>query len=142
MKPGHIFQITSAIIDNNYKKYKHNKLFPNYIEQNHIYKKSNYLSSDIITIYDYNNSELNNSVTDILQKDINNKLFLGPESIYITMLLSNQLNIPSMCIGLIGDINHEKDKNYINKDYEIKIITYFLQKNFPKKNKMWSVIFN
>ena len=28
----------------------------------------------------------------------------------------------------------EKDKNYINKDYEIKIITYFLQKNFPKKN--------
>lgn len=127
MKSGNIFQIKSAIIDNNNKKYKNNKLFPDYIEQKNVYTKTQYLINDTISIYDYDNDDLNNDVTDIVynNNNNNNKQLIGPESIYITMLLSNELNIPSICIGLVNekDIDNE---NKLNKDFEKKIMTTFL----------------
>jgi hypothetical protein len=125
MKSGNIFQIKSAIIDNNNKKYKNNKLFPDYIEQKNVYTKTQYLINDTISIYDYDNDDLNNDVTDIVYNNNNNKQLIGPESMYITMLLSNELNIPSICIGLVNekDIDNE---NKLNKNFEKKIMTTFL----------------
>ena len=127
MKSGNIFQIKSAIIDNNNKNYKYNKLFPDYIYQTHIYTKTKYLINDTITIYNYNNDDLNNEASDIINNNNNNnKQLIGSESIYITMLLSNQLNIPSICIGLSSENETENNKNKLNKDFEKKIMTTFM----------------
>jgi hypothetical protein len=131
MKQGSVFQVTSAIIDNNYKKYKNNKMFPDYIEQNNIYKKTDYFTKNTVTICDYNTSELVNEATKELINNKNSKLFIGSESIYITMLLSNMVNIPSICLCLnYGEGNEnldEKGNSRINKDYEIKILTSFMK---------------
>jgi hypothetical protein len=51
---------------------------------------------------------------------------MGPESIYITMLLSNEFNIPSICIGLVSEKDKDADDNKLNKDSGKKIMTTFL----------------
>ena len=126
MKGGNVLQIKSAIIDNNNKKYKNNKLFPDYIEQKNVHTNTKYLIKDTISIHEYDNSDLNNEVTNIVYDNNNIKQLVGPESIYITMLLSNEFNIPSICIGLVSEKDKDTDDNKLNKDSEKKIMTTFL----------------
>ena len=126
MKGGNVLQIKSAIIDNNNKKYKNNKLFPDYIEQKNVHTNTKYLIKDTISIHEYDNSDLNNEVTNIVYDTNNIKQLMGPESIYITMLLSNKFNIPSICIGLVSEKDKDTDDNKLNKDSEKKIMTTFL----------------
>ena len=64
-----IFHINSCIISNDFKNYKYNDSFPNYIELNNIYKKTNYLTNDTITICNYDNTNLKNEIYEIIKND-------------------------------------------------------------------------
>ena len=99
LPPENIFHINSCIISNDYKNYKYDNFFPNYVEINNIYKKTNYLIDDTITIVNYDSTNLQNKVYDIVKNNTSDKMVIGSESIYITSLLSNYLNIPCLCIG-------------------------------------------
>jgi len=112
-KPEHIFHMTSCVIHNDFKNYKYNSEFPNYIECAYIYKKTKYLIKDTITINNSNNytnsnnKKLNNLITsnasNISEASNVNKIFTGPESIYITFLLSNYFSIPCVTLGVTYD---------------------------------------
>jgi hypothetical protein len=151
-KPEHIFHITSCVIDNDFKNYKYNTEFPNYLECNYIYKKTKYLIRDTITINNYNNnimnssSNTNNSNTNnsnnnklnnlILSNTPNtsqannlNKILTGPESIYITFLLSNYFSIPCVTLGVtyneqsdLSDLSDLSDSKKQLKHISDKII--------------------
>jgi hypothetical protein len=111
-----IFHINSCIISNDFKNYKYNDSFPNYIELNNIYKKTNYLTNDTITICNYDNTNLKNEIYEIIKNDRTNKIVIGPESIYVTILLSNYFNIPSMCIASTYSENNDDIYNIINTE--------------------------
>ena len=119
-----VFHINSCIISNDYKNYKYNEFFPDYIEVNNIYKKTNYLIPDTITIFKYDSANLKNEKYESIKNDKNNKILIGSESIYVTILLSNYFNIPCLCIGttysekndIIYDIiNSESSNNMLIK---------------------------
>ena len=119
-----VFHINSCIISNDYKNYKYNDFFPDYIEVNNIYKKTNYLIPDTITIFKYDSANLKNEKYESIKNDKNNKILIGSESIYVTILLSNYFNIPCLCIGttysekndIIYDIiNSESSNNMLIK---------------------------
>ena len=99
LKPWNSFHIKSCAINDDFKNYKNDNFFPDYIEINNIYKKTNYLIHDTITIVNYNSTNLKNEIYDIVKNDKTNKTLIGSESIYITTLLSNYFNIPCLCIG-------------------------------------------
>ena len=99
LKPWNSFHIKSCAINDDFKNYKNDNFFPDYIEINNIYKKTNYLINDMITITNYNSTNLKNEIYDIVKNDKTNKTLIGSESIYITTLLSNYFNIPCLCIG-------------------------------------------
>ena len=109
-----IFQITSAVIDNDFKNYKHNSEFPNYIECGDIYKKTKYLIDDTITINN-SNTKLNNIIsrTTSNTSETNNasKILRGPESIYITFLLSNYFSIPCVTLGVTYDESGDSEES-------------------------------
>ena len=123
-----IFQITSAVIHNDFKNYKYNSEFPNYIESASIYKKTKYLINDTITINNNNNNStmLKELTVNTSEKNNFNKILTGRESIYITFLLSNYFNIPctAMCITYSeNDIsNNTSDSNKLLKNVSDKII--------------------
>jgi hypothetical protein len=119
-----IFHINSCIISNDFKNYKYNNFFPNYVEINNIYKKSNYLIGDTITIVNYDSTNLQNKVYDIVKNNTSDKMVIGSESIYITTLLSNYLNTPCLCIST----------TYNDKVNNISNITNSVSKN-NKLNK-------
>jgi hypothetical protein len=119
-----VFHINSCIISNDYKNYKYNDFFPDYIEVNNIYKKTNYLIPDTITIFKYDSANLKNEKYESIKNDKNNKILIGSESIYVTILLSNYFNIPCLCIGttysekidnLYDIINSESSNNMLIK---------------------------
>ena len=119
--PGNIFQITSCIISNDFKNYKYDDFFPNYIESNNIYKKTNYIVNDTITICNYDNTILKNEMYNITKNNKTNKIIIGPESIYITILLSNYYNIPCICNTLNYKPYSSDTHNIINNDNINKI---------------------
>ena len=136
-----IFHIKSCIISNDFKNYKNDNFFPDYIEINNIYKKTNYLINDMITITNYNSTNLKNEIYDIVKNDKTNKTLIGSESIYITTLLSNYFNIPCLCIGttyndnndninsinnIINSVNTNNKLNKSQKENIHKIITNFM----------------
>ena len=134
LKDDSIVQLKSSVINNDFKNYKNDREFPNYIETNSLYKKTKYLIEDTITINDYDIKTL----TDDLQKqdhayvNKNNKILFGSESIYITILLSNYFNIPSLCFSAVCNINSfvKPDEKLVigKKDGKLSnnIITSFL----------------
>ena len=127
--PGNIFQIKSCVICNDFKNYKHNDFFPNYVKTDNMYKKTNYTIDDTITIYSYDNMELKNEVYDMTIKNSNDKILIGPESIYVTILLSNYFNIPSICNAMTYGMNSNSITNDINKltkDDSKKLVTSFM----------------
>jgi hypothetical protein len=125
-KPEHIFHMTSCVIHNDFKNYKYNSEFPNYIECTDIYKKTKYLIQDTITINNSNNSNNSNTKLNNLiswttsntpntpnTSETNNasKILTGPESIYITFLLSNYFNIPCVTLGVTYDESRGSEKS-------------------------------
>lgn len=134
LKDDSIVQLKSSVINNDFKNYKNDREFSNYIETNSLYKKTKYLIEDTITINDYDIKTL----TDNLQKqdhayvNKNNKILFGSESIYITILLSNYFNIPSLCFSAVCNINSfvKTDEKLVigKKDGKLSnnIITSFL----------------
>ena len=126
-KSDNICQITCAVIANDFKNYKYNSEFPNYIETTNIYKKMKYLINDTVTINKYDNTKLKYEMHDTSEKDSVNKLFIGSESIYVTIFLSNYFNIPSVCLGSVYSLdNNDVDTNKISIYNEKKIMTSFL----------------
>jgi hypothetical protein len=110
-----IFHINSCIISNDFKNYKYNDFFPNYVEINNIYKKTNYLISDTTTIVNYDSTNLHNEVYyDIVKNNKKNKILIGSESIYVTILLSNYLSIPCLCVASTYSENVDSIYNIIN----------------------------
>jgi hypothetical protein len=110
--------MTSCVIHNDFKNYKYNSEFPNYIECTDIYKKTKYLIKDTITINNYtnsNNKKLNNLITsntsNISEASNVNKILTGPESIYITFLLSNYFSIPCVTLGVTYDESSGSEKS-------------------------------
>ena len=126
-KSENICQITSAIIANDFKNYKYSSEFPNYIETTNIYKKMKYLINDTVTINNYDNTKLKYEMHDTSKKNSVNKLFIGSESIYVTIFLSNYFNIPSVCLGSVYSLdNNDVDTNKMSIGNEKKIMTSFL----------------
>ena len=124
-----IFQISSAVIHNDFKNYKYNAEFPNYIEGTTMYRKTKYLVNDTITINNnYNNNNKNNkNLNDLVMSNTSNtsqannvnKILTGSESIYITFLLSNYFSIPCtvLCITYSekSDLSDLSDLSNSNK---------------------------
>lgn len=125
-----IFHIKSCIISNDFKNYKYDDFFQNYIELNNIYKKTNYLIHDTITITNYDSTNFKNEIYDIVKNDKTNKILIGSESIYITILLSNYFNIPCLCLtttyndsidNIYNIINSVNENNKLNKSQKENI---------------------
>ena len=119
MKPENIFQLTSVIIHNDFKNYKNDREFPNYIETIDIYKKTKYLIKDTVTINNYNTTKVElTNIADItpqntFKTDSVNKILTSNESIYVAILLSNYFNIP--CITLGGTYSESNDSEESSK---------------------------
>lgn len=116
-KSEHIFHMTSCIIHNDFKNYKYNSEFPNYIECAYIYKKTKYLIQDTITINN-SNTKLNNLMSWTISNTSNtsetnnaSKILTGPESIYITFLLSNYFSIPCVTLGVTYDESNGSEES-------------------------------
>jgi hypothetical protein len=109
-----VFHINSCIISNDFKNYKYDDFFPNYIVLNNIYKKTNYLIHDTITITNYDSTNFKNEIYDIVKNDKTNKILIGSESIYITILLSNYFNIPCLCLTTTYNDSIDNINNIIN----------------------------
>ena len=125
-KPEHIFHMTSCVIHNDFKNYKYNSEFPNYIECTDVYKKTKYLIKDTITINNYtnsNNKKLNNLITsntsNISEASNVNKILTGPESIYITFLLSNYFSIPCVTLG----VTYDEQSDLSNSNKQLKKVS-------------------
>ena len=118
LKSENIFQITSAVIHNDFKNYKNDREFPNYIETTNIYKKTKYLIKDTITITNYDTTKATaitkETTTDAIQntfrKNNVNKILTGNESIYIAILLSNYFNIPCITLGVISTQSNDPEE--------------------------------
>ena len=107
LKPESVIQLSSALIDNDYKNYKRNDIFVDYIKSANIEKKTKYLIQDTITINDTKNIHVQKLINNILNQSHNyNKIFIGSESIYLTMMLSNYFNIPCLCLGIVSNNSH------------------------------------
>jgi len=107
-KPNSIIQVSSAIVDNSYKNYKNISKIENYVEiDKNIIHKTKYLIQDTITI----TNPVTNPVTNPIIPGETNKsrMLTGNESIYISLLLSTEFNIPNVTLGII----EEKDTNDI-----------------------------
>jgi hypothetical protein len=102
-KPNSVIQISSAVVDNSYKNYKNISRIDNYVEVDKtLTNKTKYMVQDTITI--------TNPVTkSTIPYDENSKtrILIGSESIYISLFLSSEFNIPNTTLGII----EEKDTN-------------------------------
>ena len=101
-KPNSVIQISSAVVDNSYKNYKNISRIDNYVEVDKtLTHKTKYMVQDTITI--------TNPVTKSIIPDETSKhrILTGNESIYISLLLSAEFNIPNTTLGII----EEKDTN-------------------------------
>ena len=124
-----IFHINSCIISNDFKNYKYNDFFPNYVEINNIYKKTNYLIPDTITIVNYDSTNLKNEKYELIKDDTTNKILIGSESIYVTILLSNYFNIPCLCIGATYSEKHDTILDIINSVSVNNMLTKLQREN-------------
>jgi hypothetical protein len=103
-KPNSVLQVSSVIVDNSYKNYKSITRIDNYVEiDKSLTNKTKYLIQDTITII--------NPFTKLTTPDETSKhrILTGNESIYISLLLSAEFNIPNTTLGII----EEKDTNDI-----------------------------
>ena len=118
-KPNSIFQVSSAFMDDScYKNYKNISPISNYIELNkNLMHKTKYLIQDTITIINPNDSVLvSNQIVTTSSTSTSTSLskgLFGSESIYFSLLLSSEFNIPNVTLGIIG----QKDAKNVRKAY-------------------------
>jgi hypothetical protein len=131
LKSDSILQLSSAFIDNDYKNYKNNDIFNDYIKSTNIEKRTKYLIQDTITINDHNNPHVQKILDNIFKESddpnknyIKNKIFIGSESIYLTIMLSNYFNIPNICLGIVSSSNNPT--NSVSSQETQKIMNTFL----------------
>ena len=147
LKPSSVFQFSSAIIHNDFSNYKKISTLEDYIQIKTISKKTKYLTTDVITINNLSNSSVKNMIDNMVvnvdkngdgndnddisikQKNLlfpkhSNKILIGSESIYLTILLSNHFNIPAMCLGIVSDIDIKTGKISTN-DIDKLTTTFF-----------------
>ncbi len=131
LQPSSVVQFTSSIIHNDYGNYKNIGSIEDYIQIETVSKNTKYLTKDIITINNLSNSSVKSLIGNIFDGDIDNissaknmnKILLGPESIYLTMVLSNYFSIPAMCLGVVSDTDPKTGK--IPSKVIDKLITTF-----------------
>jgi len=98
-KPNSILQISSAIVDNSYKNYKNINQINNYVEiDKSLTNKTKYMIQDTITII---NQDTISTISD--DENIKSRILTGSESIYISLLLSREFNIPNTTLGIIEE---------------------------------------
>lgn len=121
LKSESIIQLSSALIDNDYKNYKNNDIFVDYIKSANVEKKTKYLIQDTITINDTKNIHVQKVIDNILHQPHNhNKFFIGSESIYLTMMLSNYFNIPCLCLGIVSNNSRvEETQKIVNTFFSL-----------------------
>lgn len=121
LKSESIIQLSSALIDNDYKNYKNNDIFVDYIKSANVEKKTKYLIQDTITINDTKNIHVQKVIDNILDQPHNyNKFFIGSESIYLTMMLSNYFNIPCLCLGIVSNNSRvEETQKIVNTFFSL-----------------------
>lgn len=121
LKSESIIQLSSALIDNDYKNYKNNHIFVDYIKSANVEKKTKYLIQDTITINDTKNIHVQKVIDNILDQPHNyNKFFIGSESIYLTMMLSNYFNIPCLCLGIVSNNSRvEETQKIVNTFFSL-----------------------
>jgi len=106
-KPNSVLQISSAVVDNSYKNYKNITRINNYVEINKtLTNKTKYLIQDTITITNLvitTNPSISNQQLSISNKHSNPRVLIGNESIYISLLLSSEFNIPNTTLGIIEE---------------------------------------
>ena len=97
-KPNSVLQISSAVVDNSYKNYKNINRIDNYVEiDKTLTHKTKYLVQDTITI---TNPFTKSTISDENSK---HRILTGNESIYISLLLSAEFNIPNTTLGIIEE---------------------------------------
>lgn len=113
-KPNSVFQISSVMIENGYKNYKNYKNITTHIDNyikvdKSLTHKTKYLIQDTITIVNpYANANANaNTIISAESISPTSRILSGSESIYISLLLSEEFNIPNVTLGII----EEKDTN-------------------------------
>jgi hypothetical protein len=121
LKSESIIQLSSALIDNDYKNYKNNDIFIDYVKSANVEKKTKYLIQDTITINDTKNIHVQKVIDNILHQPHNyNKFFIGSESIYLTMMLSNYFNIPCLCLGIVSNNSRvEETQKIVNTFFSL-----------------------
>jgi hypothetical protein len=121
LKSESIIQLSSALIDNDYKNYKNNHIFVDYIKSANVEKKTKYLIQDTITINDTKNIHVQKVIDNILHQPHNyNKFLIGSESIYLTMMLSNYFNIPCLCLGIVSNNSRvEETQKIVNTFFSL-----------------------
>lgn len=98
-KPNSILQISSAIIDNSYTNYKNINKVDNYVQiDKSVTNKTNYLVQDTITI---TNPVTKSTIPD--DENSKTRILIGSESIYISLFLSSEFNIPNTTLGIIEE---------------------------------------
>lgn len=98
-KPNSILQISSAIVDNSYKNYKNINKVDNYVQiDKSVTNKTNYLVQDTITI---TNPVTKSTIPD--DENSKTRILIGSESIYISLFLSSEFNIPNTTLGIIEE---------------------------------------
>jgi hypothetical protein len=91
-----------------------------YIQIKTISKNTKYLTTDVITINNLSNRNVKSFIGDMFgdggdgvnasSAKNTNKILIGSESIYLTMVLSNYFNIPAMCLGMVSETDPKKGK--------------------------------
>ena len=125
LHPSSVVQFSSALIHNDFANYKKIQSLEDYIQIKTISKNTKYLTTDVITINNLSNSNVKMMIGNMFGDggggdgggDVNassakntNKILIGSESIYLTMVLSNYFNIPAMCLGMVSETDPKKGK--------------------------------
>ena len=131
-----IIQINNCILDNKYYHYTNNKIFDNYIKNNYkLIKTNKEIDNTVIITHFGNKKDLIKKIENINNIKYEKKIYCS-ESVYLCMLLSNELKISSLIISIVVDTDNSiinKNKKFLKT--EIKetdllsrqdIIRYFL----------------
>lgn len=108
-KPNSVLQVSSAVVDNSYKNYKNINRIDNYVEiDKTLTHKTKFLIQDTITITNLvitanTYTSISSQMVSISNESSNFRVLTGNESIYISLFLSSEFNIPNVTLGIIEE---------------------------------------